>query len=57
MRVDPMVALRYSEGRVFAAKPLRRIAIAVPKGTRQRGADEELRGFLEMAAQGKMKRA
>ena len=40
---------------VTAAKPLRRIAIAVPKGTGRRELDEELRDFLEMAAEEKMK--
>jgi len=41
---------------VTGAKSIRRIAIVVPKGTGQRGLDEELRGFLEIAAEEKMKK-
>jgi len=40
---------------VTAAKPIRRIAIVVPKGTGEGELDQELRGFLETAAEEKMK--
>jgi len=40
---------------VTAAKPVKRTPLTVRKGTGRGGVDEELRGFLEMAAEEKMK--
>ena len=53
-RSNRRFALRL-KAHVTAAKPLRRIAIAVLKGTGRRELGEVLRGFLEMAAEEKIR--